>query len=101
MSTLGAELQKTIRNLEKLRDSQHSLSDELLSLLDKLYEQQIELIDAAIKKDTPKYIAATHALSEAAARTHAAINDLATLDKAIKKVADAIGKITRLLAAVA
>ena len=48
MSSLGKELQQTILNLEKLRDAQHPPSDDILAKLDKLYHQEIELIDAAV-----------------------------------------------------
>ena len=97
--TLGSELQQTIRNLETIRASQKPPQDDLLVKLDALYEQQIDLIDAAIQKTTPEYIAATAAMNEAAKKTQAAIDGLAKLDKAIQKVADAIGKVTVLLAA--
>ena len=97
--TLGAELQQTIRNLENIRDSQKPPHDDVLAKLDSLYEQQIDLIDAAIQKTTPEYISAAASMNEAAKKTQEAIDDLAKLDQAIKKVADAIGKVTMLLAA--
>lgn len=98
-TTLGAELQQTIRNLEKIRDSQKPPHDDVLVKLDSLYEQQIDLIDAAIQKATPEYINAAASMSEAAKKTQEAIDGLAKLDQAIKKVADAIGKVAVLLAA--
>ncbi|MDP1573274.1 MAG: hypothetical protein Q8M09_20020 [Pseudomonadota bacterium] len=101
MITLGKELQETIRNLEKLRDSQNPPSDTILKQLDTLYGQQIDLIDAAINNKTKEYKDATTALQEAARKTKKAIDDLAKLEKAIEKVADAIGKVTELLAAIA
>jgi phage-related minor tail protein len=101
MSSLGKELHKTIRNLEKLRDSQDPPSDAVLEKLDTLYDQQIELIDAAIKKNTKKYKTATTAMQEAAKRTKNATDDLAKLEKAIETVAKAISKVTELLAKVA
>jgi hypothetical protein len=101
MPSLGEALQQTIRNLEKLRDLQKPPSGDLLASLDKLYEQQIALIDAAIQKATDKYVTAAASMDEAARKTQEAINSLAKLDQAIGKVADAIGKVTILLAAVA
>jgi len=68
MVSLEKELQETIRNLEKIRDSQRPPSDDVLSALDKLYEQQIDLIDAAITKSTDEYTKATSAMNEAAKR---------------------------------
>jgi phage-related minor tail protein len=97
MVSLEKELQETIRNLEKIRDSQRPPSDDVLSALDKLYEQQIDLIDAAITKSTDEYTKATSAMNEAAKRTKEAIDDLMKLEEAINKVADAIGKVAELL----
>lgn len=101
MTSLGKELQETIRNLEKLRDSQDPPSDDIIAKLDVLYDQQIDLIDAAINKNTEKYKKATTAMQEAAKKTKEAIDDLAKLEQAIEKVANAIGKVTELLAEVA
>ncbi len=101
MTSLGKELQETIRNLEQLRDSQKPPSDAILKQLDTLYGQQIELIDAAINRKSKEYKSATTAMQEAAQRTKKAIDDLAKLEKAIEKVANAIGKVTELLASIA
>ena len=100
MSTLGKELQQTIRNLENIRDLQKPPSNDVLAKLDTLYAQQIDLIDAAIQKATAKYINATEAMNAAAKKTQEAIDDLAKLEQAIEKVANAIGKVTELLAKV-
>lgn len=101
MTSLGKELQQTIRNLEKIRDLQKPSSADVLAKLDTLYAQQIDLIDAAIQKATAKYENATASMSEAAKKTQEAINDLTKLEQAIGKVANAIGKVSVLLAAVA
>lgn len=97
MTTLGKELQKTINNLEIIRNSQNPPSDAVFSNLDALYEQQIDLIDAAIKKNTDEYKKATVAMREAAKKTREAIGDLAKLEQSIEKVANAIGEVTELL----
>lgn len=101
MTSLGKELQETIRNLEQLRDSQKPPSDAILKQLDVLYGQQIDLIDAAINNKTIEYKNATTAMQNAAIKTKEAIDDLAKLEKAIEKVADAIGKVTDLLPSIA
>ncbi|WFC12674.1 hypothetical protein [Aeromonas salmonicida] len=100
MSTLGNEFQKTVFNLEAIRDSQEPASFDVLEKLDKLYAQQIDLIDAAIKKETDEYVSATMSMGEAAKITQEAIDNLAKLEEAIKKVANAIGKVGLLLVAV-
>jgi hypothetical protein len=101
MPTLGETLQQTIRNLEKIRSLQAPPSDDLLTKLDTLYEQQIGLVDAAIQKTTSEYVAAALSMEEAAKKTQEAINDLAQLEQAIQKVAKAMGKVDVLLKAVA
>lgn len=100
MASLGKELQETIRNLEKIRDSQKRPSDELLDILDALYEQQIQLIDAAVNNATPQYKSATRAMKAAAKKTKQTLDDIKLLDQSIKKIARAIGKVTDLLAEV-
>ncbi len=97
MTSLGNELQQTIRNLEQLRDSQDPPSDDVIEKLDILYDQQIDLIEAAINKNTEKYKQAATSMREAAKKTKEAIDDLAKLEQAIQKVANAIGKVTDLL----
>jgi len=101
MSGLGKEVHRTIRNLEALRDSQTPPSNDVIEKLDVLYGQQIELIDAAISKNTEKYRAATTSMKEAAKKTKQAIDDLAKFEQAIEKVANASGKVSELLAEVA
>ncbi|TDR49569.1 hypothetical protein DFP85_1333 [Halomonas ventosae] len=101
MTSLGKELHNTIRNLEKLRDSQNPPSDDVIAKLDVLYDQQIDLIDAAINKNTEKYKKATTSMKEAAKKTKEAIDDLAKLEQALEKIANAIGKVTELLDEVA
>ena len=101
MTTLGEELQNTIRNLETIRDAQNPPSNDVLEKLDILYGQQIDLIDAAINMNTEEYKTATTAMQTAAKQTKDAINDLTKLEAAIGKVADVIGKVTELLTKVA
>lgn len=100
MSSLGEELQQTIRNIETICDLQKPPSNEVLIKLDVLYALQIDLIDAAIRKSTAEYVNATVSMNEAAKKTQEAIDDLAKLEKAIEKIAAAIGKVDVLLAAV-
>lgn len=97
MASLGKELQQTILNLEKLRDAQHPPSDDILAMLDKLYQQEIDLIDAAVNSNSVRYKIAAKAMTEAAKKTKEAIADLTTLEQAIGKVTNAIGMVTELL----
>ena len=97
MSSLGKELQQTIINLEKLRDAKHPPSDDILATLDKLYQQEIKLIAAAVNSNSVRYKIATKAMTEAAKKTKEAIADPANLEQAIGKVSNAIGMVTELL----
>lgn len=101
MPSLGKELHQTIRNLEQIRQAQDPPQEDVLALLDLLYARQIDLIDAAIQNTTDEYLKATAAMQEAAARTGEAVEDLAKLEAAIQKVAVALNKVKKLLAAVA
>ncbi len=90
MNKLGRELRETIRNLEKIRDSQHPPSDEIIEKIDLLYEVQSDLVDAAVNRNTQEYKQATGAMKEAAEKAKESIDDLAKLEKSIEKVAKAI-----------
>lgn len=98
MASLGKALQDTIRNLEQLQGAQDSSSDAVRAKLDTLYAQQIELIEAAINRQTEEYQAATAAMEEAAAKTQEAIDDIAKLDQSLTLVANALGKVATLIA---
>ena len=100
MSNLGKELSKTIQNLEKIRDSQNPPGNNILHALDKLYEQQIDLINAAINTATVEYTNAANSMKEAADKTKGAIDDLAKLEQVLDKVGDAIKKVATLLISV-
>lgn len=100
MLSLGKELHQTIRNLEKVRDSQTPPSNKILEKLDLLYAQQIKLIDAAIKTATVEYEDASKSMNAAAKKTQEAIADLQKLEQAITAVANAIAKVTHLLASI-
>lgn len=101
MTSLGKELQDTIRNLEKIRDSDKTHTNDINIRLDKLYAQQIELINAAINNASDDYAKAANAMSDAQKKTKEAINDLTKLEDAVKKVAAAVELVTKLLSKLA
>ena len=98
MSNLNSELQQTINNLEKIRDSQDVPSNDLLASLDMLYEQQINLSEIAIQQSTDEYAKVTEAMKDASKKTKEAINDLAKLENVISDIAKVIANITKLVA---
>lgn len=95
--SIGLELDWTIKNLEALRDMVDPPVEALNEILDELYQLRIDLIEAAIKRDTEKYKKAATAMKKAAKETKESIDDLAKLEKAIEKVAKSIGKAGDLL----
>lgn len=101
MATLEEQLQQTINNLEKIRDSKKPPPDDVLASLDTLYQQQLDLIGAAITEATKGYADTTAAMTAAAVETEKAIDDLAKLAQSIEKVAAAISAVAGLLAKVA
>ncbi|MGE5620977.1 MAG: hypothetical protein ACM3U0_00255 [archaeon] len=98
MTELITNLQKTINNLEKLRDSQDCPPKGIILQLDKLYQQKLELIRAEIASEIEKYRSASASMEEAAKITKEAIDKIEKVDKAIEKVAEATGKIAPLIA---
>lgn len=100
MADLITNLQKTINNLEKLRDTQDCPPKGIILQLDKLYQQKLELIGAEIASETEKYISAASSMEEAAKITKEAIDKIEKVDKAIEKVAEATGKIAPLVSKV-
>jgi ABC-type transporter Mla subunit MlaD len=100
MESLGTELQRTIRNLERIRDAVQPRSEGVVNTLDHLYQQQIELIDAAIQRTTDDYRRAYVAMKDAAHHTNEAIVDLAKLEKTLERVGKATKQVGKLLSAV-
>lgn len=100
MTNLITNLQKTIDNLVKIRDSQDCPNKTITAQLDKLYQQKLDLIDAEMASDTEKYKSAETSMEEAAKITKEAIGNIEKFDQAIEKVTDAAGKIAPLIAQV-
>jgi hypothetical protein len=98
MPDLGDELKSMIREMEKLRDSRQPPDDRIVELLDRLYQQKLDLIRARIDSATVKYQHALDALNEAVAGTRDAIQDLAKLEEALRKIAKAVGRLADLIA---
>lgn len=99
-NSLGQALHDTIANLEEIRDSQEP-TPEIFERLDQLYAQQIELIDAAIRRASTEYDSATKAMNDAAKATEKAIRKVGALEDSLNKVGEAISKVAVLLAAIA
>lgn len=97
MSDLGKELQNMIRDMERLRDLRQPPDDGLLELLDRLYQQKLDLIKAGIDSATGEYRDLFDALKDAAASTREATSDLTKLEGALNKIAKVVSKIAKLV----
>ena len=64
------------------------------------FVNRLSLVQGQLHQATVEYENATKAMNEAAAKTQEAIDDLAKPEKAIEKIADAIRKITNIIAKV-
>lgn len=93
MANLGLDLRDTIRNLENIRDKLKPPSSEILEQIDTLYEQQIDLVNAAINNATAEYAAAANAVQEAATQTKKAIDDLTKVEETTAKVASLLASV--------
>ncbi len=100
MADLGLEIQRTIRHLEAIRDAQHPPRKELNQLLDTLYGQVVELINAAINDASSEYSHAAEEMAEAARQSEEALKDIEKIEHAINRATQAVKAISRLLKSV-
>ena len=97
MDNLGNELQNAIRALEQVSEHAEAHSDVVYELLDQLYQQKVDLVNASPHTATPNYKAAAEAMRTAAFKVKAAQRDKNHLADALRTVSDATGKLNRLL----
>ncbi|MFA0813031.1 hypothetical protein [Microbulbifer epialgicus] len=98
MNELLRSIERTIKNLGKIRRSQSPPSREITNKLISLRTLEQELISVEIDKNTDKYKAAITSLSKAIKETKNVIDKLTKVDLAIKEVSDAIEIISKLKA---
>ena len=97
MDSLIQDLQKTILAVEKLSGSTASASDQLDELLDQLFQQKIDLVNASLNVTSGVYLQAAWAMKDAAGKAELAVQDPAKLVEMEKAIAGAINKLSRLL----
>ncbi|HZR34993.1 MAG TPA: hypothetical protein VFA75_06425 [Nevskia sp.] len=100
MPTLGQSIANLIRNLEHIRDARYPPPQALVHQIDQLYDLAVKYAATQINDATAQYNAAAQAMSDAADRSLAAINDLARVAEAIKLAAKAITLAAKILAVV-
>lgn len=97
MESLIQDLQKTILALETLSETSVTASDQIDELLDQLFQQKIDLMNASLNVSSGPYQQAALAISQAAVKAGRAVKDPGSIDETAVAVADAISKLARLL----
>lgn len=97
MESLIQYLQTTILALETLSDSPEAASGQIEELLDQLFQQKIDLMNASLNTSSVPFQQAAQAMGLAAAKAERAAKDRTRIGDMETAVADAIGKLARLL----
>ena len=97
MDNLIQDLQKTIEALETLSDRPATAGEQIDELLDQLFQQKIDLVATTLNVSSQPYQHAALAMKQAASKTQRAAKEHAPLGEAAQAVAEAIGKLARLL----
>lgn len=97
MDSLIQDLQKTIEALEMLGDKMPPAREHLDELLDQLFQQKIDLVNATLNTSSQPYHHASQAIKQAAAKSVGAAKDPAQIAGMSKSVSDAIAKLAKLL----
>ena len=97
MESLIQDLQTTILALETLSDSPETAGSQIEELLDQLFQQKIDLMNASLNTSSAPFQQAAQAMSLAAAKAERAVKDRARIGEMATAVANAIGKLARLL----
>jgi predicted metal-dependent hydrolase len=97
VDSLIQELQKTIEALETLSDRPATAGEEIDELLDQLFQQKIDLLNAPVNASSQPFQLAALALQQATAKAVLAVKEPARVGEMTTAVADAITKLARLL----
>jgi methyl-accepting chemotaxis protein len=97
VENLIQDLQKTIQALENLSASPATASDEIDELLDQLFQQKIDLVNANLNVSSPPYQLAAQAIKQAAGKAEKAGKDPAKLKEMTQATSEAISKLAKLL----
>jgi methyl-accepting chemotaxis protein len=97
MDSMIQDMQKTIRSLETLGNTELSTNEQIFDLLDQLYQHKIDLLNASLNSSSQNYQDAAKAMRTAALKAEACVKDHAKLRETLQAAADAITKLARLL----
>lgn len=97
MDTLNNELQNLIRALEQASAQAGSHGDRVDALLDQLYQQKMDLAQAAAQTAALRHKQAREAMHAACSKIKASLRDKNRLGDALHAVEDASAKLNRVL----
>ncbi len=97
MDSLIKDLQKTIEALETLSAQPATACDQIDELLDQLFQQKIDLVNASPSVSFPPFQQAAKAMKQAALKADRAVKEPSRLDETIRAVSDAISQLAKLL----
>ncbi len=97
MEKLLQDLQDTIVSLETLSASAATASDQIDELLDQLFQQKIDLVNASLNAASEPYRQAAQAIGQAAAKAARAVKEPARIGEMTTAVEAAISRLARLL----
>lgn len=97
VDSLIKDLQKTIEALETLSDRPATAGEQIDELLDQLFQQKIDLVNASVNVSSQPFQQASQAMKQAASKATRAVKEPARADEMAKAVADAITLLANLL----
>ena len=101
VDSLIQDLQKTIDALETLSDMPATAGEQIDELLDQLFQQKIDLVNATLNVSSQLFLAAAQAMALAASKAVLTVKEPSRVNELVKGVSDAITKLARLLDSVA
>ena len=97
VDSLIQDLQKTIDALETLSDMPATAGEQIDELLDQLFQQKIDLVNATLNVSSQLFLAAAQAMALAASKAVLTVKEPSRVNELSKGVSDAITKLARLL----
>ena len=97
MDSLIQDLQKTIEALETLSEMPATAGDQIDELLDQLFQQKIDLVNATLNLSSHLFQETSHAMAAAASKAERTVKDPSRVNELTKGVSDAITKLAKLL----
>jgi methyl-accepting chemotaxis protein len=97
MDNLIHEVQRTIVALEKLAEAPATASEQIDELLDQLFQQKTDLVNASLNPSSPFYQQALQAIRQASGRADRASKDKSKINEMMPAVSTAITKLAKLL----